>query len=413
MAATPIELALSTLLPTIAFLPPELIHLATSLLAQSRSKAASLKPEEEIGRSYACAHIACERLARQLDLEIGDARPPVKPKVYAKLRGYLDGVLVAERGGGGGRRTSTMEDTLPKAATQAATPVREARTSTSVVKESFPIDDSTTTEEKEVPAFVMPLIRAICKSCHKPAAVPHIHVGAQAVVREIVSRNVKRAQEEPASKRRRRTPQSAKRVERSPAPVVTAAEAVSQAKWPALLVALSVFTAARMEGVDVEASALIRERAVGAVRSFCEDGRRVLPNDVRAMEGLEGNIKFYMLEAEDCGWLEMEWFRNIPEEEEDNGERSESDGHGRISEDEGPVTPRRRPAQTPLRRKEKHGGKRPDRLLGEEVGAAGLFPGLGTMFQPAIDWLSDENRVEFAQWKKHMLAEIAAVDQTA
>ena len=71
-----LEQALVTLIPTYthkhAFnveavinndssLPPELVSLAASLLAHSRSKAASLKAEEEIARSYACAHLACER----------------------------------------------------------------------------------------------------------------------------------------------------------------------------------------------------------------------------------------------------------------------------------------------------------------------------------------------------------------
>ena len=42
-------------------LPPELLELAVSLLAQSRSKASSLKADEEIARSYACANLACER----------------------------------------------------------------------------------------------------------------------------------------------------------------------------------------------------------------------------------------------------------------------------------------------------------------------------------------------------------------
>jgi len=57
--------ALTGLIPTSSSpLPPELVKLAVSLLAQSRSKASSLKAEEEIARSYACAHLACERFAR-------------------------------------------------------------------------------------------------------------------------------------------------------------------------------------------------------------------------------------------------------------------------------------------------------------------------------------------------------------
>ena len=59
--------ALNGLIPTFnGPLPPELIELAASLLAQSRSKASSLKAEEEIARSYACANLACERCETSL-----------------------------------------------------------------------------------------------------------------------------------------------------------------------------------------------------------------------------------------------------------------------------------------------------------------------------------------------------------
>lgn len=58
----PVEQALATLLPSYANeLPLELLSLAQSLVAQSRSYSASLKPEEEIARPYACAEIACKR----------------------------------------------------------------------------------------------------------------------------------------------------------------------------------------------------------------------------------------------------------------------------------------------------------------------------------------------------------------
>ena len=58
----PVEKALGEIIPRLSGpLPPELIELASSLLAQSRSKIANLKAEEEIGRTYACANIACER----------------------------------------------------------------------------------------------------------------------------------------------------------------------------------------------------------------------------------------------------------------------------------------------------------------------------------------------------------------
>lgn len=58
----PVEQALVGLVPAHnGPLPSELLSVAVSLLAQSRSKASSLRPEEEIARTYACAHLACER----------------------------------------------------------------------------------------------------------------------------------------------------------------------------------------------------------------------------------------------------------------------------------------------------------------------------------------------------------------
>lgn len=62
MSYKSIEQALATLLPTHADdLPDELVKLSAQLLAQSRSHASTLKPEEEIARPYACAENACKR----------------------------------------------------------------------------------------------------------------------------------------------------------------------------------------------------------------------------------------------------------------------------------------------------------------------------------------------------------------
>lgn len=58
-----VEHDLLSLLPSITLpVPLELINLSVSLLAQSHSKASTLKKDEEIARGYVCAHIACERL---------------------------------------------------------------------------------------------------------------------------------------------------------------------------------------------------------------------------------------------------------------------------------------------------------------------------------------------------------------
>lgn len=57
-----IEQALFSLMPTYGTdLPPSLADMAGSLLAQSRHRASTLKPDEEVARLYACAHLACDR----------------------------------------------------------------------------------------------------------------------------------------------------------------------------------------------------------------------------------------------------------------------------------------------------------------------------------------------------------------
>lgn len=63
----PVEQALLSLLPShTSDPPPSLVELARSLLAQSRNKVSTLKAEEEIARTYACSHLACERYGRLL-----------------------------------------------------------------------------------------------------------------------------------------------------------------------------------------------------------------------------------------------------------------------------------------------------------------------------------------------------------
>lgn len=84
-----------SLLPTLnsAELPPQLVDLAGSLLSQSRHLLSSLKADEEIARTYACAHIACDRLKTSLNLPPIEPRPPIPPRVYKRLYTHLDSIL--------------------------------------------------------------------------------------------------------------------------------------------------------------------------------------------------------------------------------------------------------------------------------------------------------------------------------
>ncbi|KAH8178309.1 origin recognition complex subunit 6 (ORC6) domain-containing protein [Sarocladium implicatum] len=89
-----LEQALLSLMPSQAdILPPQLVHLAESLLAQSRQKASTLKADEDVARLYACAHIACDRLKIPLDLPPIAPRPPIPPRNYKRLYDYLERIL--------------------------------------------------------------------------------------------------------------------------------------------------------------------------------------------------------------------------------------------------------------------------------------------------------------------------------
>ena len=89
-----LERDLYSLLPTYSQdLPQPLVELASSLLAQSRNRASTLKQEEEVARAYACCQIACERLKTSLDLPPIQPRPPVPPRVYNRLYTHLDKIL--------------------------------------------------------------------------------------------------------------------------------------------------------------------------------------------------------------------------------------------------------------------------------------------------------------------------------
>ncbi|EMC97346.1 hypothetical protein BAUCODRAFT_448811 [Baudoinia panamericana UAMH 10762] len=253
---------LHTLLPTLSPLPAPLLELATSLLAQSRTRASSLKAEEEIARAFACCHIACERLGKKLGLELEQRNilPPCKPKVYTRLKTFLGTVL----------RTLTTPRTPG------------GRQVTRSGAEAVPSPSKVVTSSK-LETTVTPVSRRSTRQRVVSAKQPNVGQVAEPVVVEELA--------------------------------TTAAP--QQEKYP---------------------------HAVGDIH----------------------------------------------------------DTNGDEDQEQSPV---KRPSKTPLRRKEKHGGR--DDSDGN-LGPAGLLPGLGTMFQPAVDWLSDERRANYAEWEKEMRCAIEA-----
>lgn len=396
---SPIEQNLTLLLPTHSFLPPELVHLSTSLLAQSRSKAASLKPDEEIARIYACCNIACVRLRHTLALEVGKVNPPTKPRVYAKLYAYLEGALKTSDsiirtqstprkgwrqlkgvGSGSGVAKNRMdESTTPTASSKGQTHRAE-----------FGVANAD--EELKLPNWVMPLLNQLCRALDAEGAAVHIYTGVQSALvceRQHTRRDLG---VETPSKRRRISHNEA-------------AVGIGMDQFPALLLAIYFHVSNRFQGKKLDFYYEARRmKGIEVMRTYLEKQKiGTVPVLPELQRDIEEDVDRLVRRCE-AEWTSMEWYDNIPSAPAltyDDDVEDTTDG-------EIVVTPRKRPAKTPLRRAEKH-ARRPTNG-DEDLGAAGLLPGLGTMFQPPIDWLSDDRRSDFEVWKRAMLKECRAVE---
>ncbi|KAF3766412.1 hypothetical protein M406DRAFT_339640 [Cryphonectria parasitica EP155] len=171
----PIEQALLSLLPSHnSNLPPPLVEHAGSLLAQSRNKASTLKAEEEVARTYACAHIACDRLKIVLNLPPIEPRPPVPPRIYKRLYTHLDKILPAtslagrpKANGLGTPRSKGISSPVSRFTPSRGTPTKEV----SLSQFRTPSKRGTGTPSKvntpsapssSLPPWILPTVRRLC-----------------------------------------------------------------------------------------------------------------------------------------------------------------------------------------------------------------------------------------------------------
>jgi origin recognition complex subunit 6 len=448
---TPIEQALITLVPTLNSLPQELIDLSTSLLAQSRNKASSLKPEEEIGRTYACAHIAVERLKNRLDVDKIVARPPVAPRIYKKLYGYLDAALkepatprtnrlkdvgtVGTPGSGRIRRSAlgTPSKTPAKSVkgagvTPLKTPASVAKSVGSLTasgrrtrsaakapepKEEVVITDSAGERQEEaaqeeekdnnLPDQVRPIAEAVCDALDVPQATSHICAALSAILQARGWNDTKpetlRSTPRSSAKKRKRTSTDA-----TDALTIEDSSSITPTSLPALIVAISLVTTFTIRNTVIDGTtyATARSSAIAALESNAP---------------LSKDVDTFLHASKTEGWLELPWFTTVKA--------------SAITSIPQAQTPKKNkpPAKTPLHRKEKH-APRPvpkdaemDTVM-EDVDAeaeeedndrpgAGLRSGLGTMFQDSVDWLSGERRKTYRAWEQSVRARCAEIEGQA
>ncbi|KAH3952685.1 hypothetical protein HBH70_147730 [Parastagonospora nodorum] len=356
MSRASVEQALTGLVPALnGPLPPELIDLALSLLARSRSVAQSLKSDEEIGRPYACAQLACERTKKRFNLPTIVSRPPCPPRIYKKLYNYLSSALPASE--------ATREPQTPsKRATAASasarntpkTPLTGRRTPRSTKKAAA----------ADIPAWVMPAIRKLVKAFEFPNAAPHVFTGLESTMPLLARMSIPVA--ETPSKRSSRTGATS-------APSADLPEA--RIKGLIAVVFLYIFT--RMKNVEVvpEEYQVWRQTALETLLGV-PGAEEVTYDDL----SLEAEELMPMAKAE--GWLNMEWFVNVMP----------------LDDDEDAMDGVEMTEASDKRAMTKAGGSD--------------YIGLGTMMQDATDYLGDRRREDFKIWKAKVMARVQEIEAT-
>ena len=235
-------------------------------------------------------------------------------------------------------------------------------------------------EEEGVPQWVMPAIRALCKTFKKPEAAPHVFAGVSSVLKvHRTNADELELQHTPSRKRKR------------PSDAVGASitnVSIDEEHITALIAVITFYTLSELEeSPDKEEYLNRRKLAVETLTKF--EPRR--PRDKKYMVA---DIELFMREAQN-GWLDMDWYRNILDDRQTNGFMDEEGI--RSSEDEladgvdGAVGMSNatgfRESDVPVRR------------------------GFGTMFSDAVDWLSEDRKADYIQWKKKVLTEIAEIEK--
>jgi origin recognition complex subunit 6 len=381
MATTPIETSLSSLLPTLnGNLPSELVHLATSLLAQSRTRI-NLKPTEEIARPYACAEVACKRLQSKLKLPGTHRRPPLPPRVYAKLLEMMENGLqlqksaktravggkeIARSGSSPVKGTSTprKRDAIERKVGSAGAEPTPVTTRSKKVAFAGKVSAQKVRgpgKDDEAPDWVMPLIRRLCTRFTTPLLPPHVYTGTCVVL--------KLAKLWPV--------------------VGSEHEDDLRTSITAMTIAIYFMVLTKMQRGKMTPELYV-DRCGKALDVAVEMGSVSFSKDV-----VDGWIK----KMNDKGWCrQQDWWDSVPEDVMDV--EAQNNGREDVAEEDDVIDSKRK------RRRLLVEG---DQTEGDKEGV--LLPGLGTMMQDAVDFLSEERTLNYLEWKEGVLGRIKQMEK--
>ena len=211
----------------------------------------------------------------------------------------------------------------------------------------------------------MPVIRRLCKRLDAPAAPPHVFAGVSSILTH--------PQDEAGSQ-----------------------DSNEEFNRTALIVAVSFFVTSRLSGVTTTPEDLAQKLriALELMHELEHEGDEIEPTS-------ETDVRSHMRKIASPKWMNMDWFRNIQvgsglaatEESSKDIEEESSRSPAR----DGPALPSRKRPKTST------SGRAKDFLK----------PGLGTMLQPKIDYLSEESLAAYGEWKDDIMRRIEVMEKAA
>ncbi|KAG0634475.1 origin recognition complex subunit 6-domain-containing protein [Tuber brumale] len=383
-----LESTLSGLIPSLVGpVPSELIDLSASLITQSRNRISNLKPAEEATRDYVCAHIACDRLRKKLDLPAIEPRPPLAKKAYGALYNQFHKAL-----------------TTVSFRSQQVAPQAPLETPSTVSPISTPAAGSSdlSSVDPEIKAHVITLCRAL--GC--PSAGIHIIAGTIATLKVA-----------PDDKFPRR--------KNYPLPIITAAALLIIEKLLPEGKTITVGSAGKWR--RGEGYCMKRDGVMNALGSVGEDGF--------TKEDTDGWVKDLSM----MGIKELEWLKNVPDQggikkrkaaaanEEDlqlqaeilAGKATNTPARkkavpktkSKLGASSAPVEKKREVAFTPapvapMAARTLRARTRTETKVKEKEES-----GIGTMMQDKVDYLNPKRRKQYAGWKDDMLKKCTEVEK--
>ncbi|KAL5114693.1 hypothetical protein ACEQ8H_007427 [Pleosporales sp. CAS-2024a] len=351
MSKASVEQALMGLVPALnGPLPPELIDLAFSLLARSRSVAHSLKADEEIARPT----------KKRFNLPTIVSRPPCPPRIYKKLYNYLSSALPAS--------DTTREPQTPRKqrANPATDSAARATPKTPVTGTRTPHSTTKSAAADDMPDWVMAAIRKLVRAFAYPSAAPHVFSGVESTLPLLARMSVPAAE----------TPSQRGGASRVPVKAASAPlRALSDCRIRGLIIVIFLYTFSRMKNVEVvpEDYSVWRRTAIDTMLDMAT-AEEITYADL----SLEADELMPLAKTE--GWLNMQWYLNVMPLQHDE------DAIMQGIEVSGPV-----------------------KKSAVATWGASDYIGLGTMMQDATDYLGDRRREDFANWKEKIMARVREI----